>query len=277
MGVDVFVQGANDAEHTTVECLFAEWDDTFSRFRPQSELNRVNECASETVLVSELFARVLRIGLGASRATAGLVDPTLGVALEAAGYDRDFQALAPSPHPTGPTMPGAWRSVRLSGVLLSRPPGLRLDLNGVVKGLAVDEALELIAGPGFVAAGGDIATRGDVVVALPRAGSIRLLAGGLATSGTTWRRWWRGGALQHHLIDPRTGKPACSRWNEVTVAAASCLAADVAAKCAFLLSGDGPDWLDEQGLPGRFVEGAAVVANAAWQRSDRGPELGIAA
>ncbi|MGZ4282447.1 MAG: FAD:protein FMN transferase [Gaiellaceae bacterium] len=74
----------------------------------------------------------------------------------------------------------------------------------------------------------------------------------------------RGGELQHHLIDPRRGRPAVSRWDEVTVAAESCLAADVAAKAAFLLSDDGPGWLDERGLPGRFRAGGELEANDAW-------------
>ena len=168
MGVDVVVQGASDEEHTAVERLFADWDETFSRFRPESELNRVNASELDTVLVSELFARVLRVGLGAARATSGLVDPTVGVAVEAAGYDRDFSVLTPDPRPTTSTMPGRWRTVKVSGVLISRPPGLRFDLNGVVKSLAVDEALDLVRGPGFVAAGGDIATRGDLVAVLPQ-------------------------------------------------------------------------------------------------------------
>ena len=55
---------------------------------------------------------------------------------------------------------------------------------------------------------------------------------------------WRGGELQHHLIDPRTGTPADSPWEQVTVSGDTCLAADVAAKAAFLLGYDGPDWLD---------------------------------
>ncbi len=104
-------------------------------------------------------------------------------------------------------------------------------------------------------------------VGLPGGGSLRLLAGGIATSGTTKRRWRRGGESQHHLIDPRTGRPAASRWDEVTVAAGSCVAADVAAKAAFLLSKDGPDWLDERGLPGRFVVGGEVVPNHAWSEA----------
>src|SRR5919197_104907 len=148
--------------------------------------------------------------------------------------------------------------------VLSRPPGTELDLNGVVKSLAVDSALELISGDGFVAAGGDVAVRGGALIALPAGGEVQLLAGGMATSGSTKRRWLRGGSVQHHLIDPRTGRPAESRWDEVTVAAGSCVAADVAAKAAFLLSDHGPGWLDDRGLAGRFRDGEVFAETRAW-------------
>jgi FAD:protein FMN transferase len=266
MGVDVVVGGAGDSELEAIEQLFRTWNRVFSRFHEESELNRVNRDEAPVLVVSRLFASVLRDALGSAAATNGLVDPTLGRAIEAAGYDRDFDALPSNdPRPPGPTQPGNWRSLRLSGRLLWRPPGTLLDLNGVVKALAVDAALDLISGDGFVAAGGDVATRGATTVGLPRGGSLRLLAGGVATSGTTDRRWLRGGRLQHHLLDPRTGRPAVSRWEEVTVAAGSCLAADVAAKAAFLLGADGPGWLDARGLAGRFVGGSSVVVSDAWR------------
>jgi thiamine biosynthesis lipoprotein len=265
MGVDVLVTGATDEELAPVRRLFDRWDRVFSRFRPDSELNRVNRSASRLVVVSELFAHAVRAALGAAAATDGLVDPTLGRAVEAAGYDTDFSLLEDDDErPLAPTAPGRWRTLRLSGRLLSRPPGTLLDLNGVVKGLAVDASLALLGGDGFVAAGGDVAARGGTVVGLPRGGSVVLRAGGLATSGSTSRRWRRAGSSQHHLIDPRTGRPARSRWTEVSVAAGSCLAADVGAKAAFLLSDDGPAWLDRRGLAGRFLESGGV-ANRRWR------------
>ncbi len=143
---------------------------------------------------------------------------------------------------------------------------MRLDLNGVVKAQTVDDALALIGGPGFVSAGRDLATTLALDVALPGDGVVRTLAGGLATSSRAKRRWLRGGAWQHHLIDPSTGRPSASPWTDVTVSAATCLQADVAAKAAFLLGEDGPDWLDHQGLPGRFVlpSGEALLS-APWR------------
>jgi thiamine biosynthesis lipoprotein len=267
MGTDVVVQGASADELAAVERLFAEWDRVFSRFVRESELNRVNRDPSTVVLLSRPFAFALRAALEAADATDGLVEPTLGAAIEAAGYDRDFPLLADDLRPAGSPVPGRRHAVRLAGRLLSRPPGTALDLNGVVKALAVDSALELIAGDALVSAGGDLAARGGADVGLPGGGALHLVSGGIATSGTTKRRWSRGGELQHHLIDPRTGRPARSRWEEVTVVAESCLAADVAAKAAFLLSEDGPRWLDERGLAGRFHGGDTVFVNRAWSRA----------
>jgi thiamine biosynthesis lipoprotein len=155
--------------------------------------------------------------------------------------------------------------VRLSGRLLTLPPSTQLDLNGVVKAMAVDDGL-VAGGGGWISAGGDLATTGPVDVGLPHGGSVRLERGGLATSGSSKRRWLRGGTVQHHLIDPRSGRPAQSPWEAVTVCGESCLAADTAAKAAFLIGDAGPDWLDARGMAGRFVAlDGSIVVNASWR------------
>jgi thiamine biosynthesis lipoprotein len=230
MGCEIVVAGAEPA---IVAGVFARWDETFSRFRPHSELSRVNASRAAMLRISPLFARTLSCALEVARDTGGLVDPTLGAA---------------------PGLDG----VRLDGLLLLRPPGLLLDLNGVVKALAVDEAVATLPGDGFVSAGGDLAVHGPVDVGLPGGDAVRVVRGGLATSGVVSRG--------RHLIDPRAGRPSTSPWAQVTVSGATCLAADVAAKAAFLLGQDGPGWLDERGMAGRFVaHGGEVVLNGAWQ------------
>ena len=205
---------------------------TFSLFRSQSELCRVNAAQAEVQVVSPLFAATLETALAAAADTDGLVDPTLG-------------------------SPG---EVRLMRRFLRRPPGLALDLNGIVKALAVDESAALITAEGFVSAGGDIAVRGPVDVALPGGGAVRVTVGGLATSGISSRG--------RHLIDPLTGHPSESPWEQVTASGATCLAADVAAKAAFLLGERGPGWLDERGIGGRFVSlRGEIVENGCWSRA----------
>jgi FAD:protein FMN transferase len=266
MGCDVVVAGADGDELAAIRRLFEEHDRTFSRFRPGSELCAVNAVAGTPTLVSPRFAAMLACALAVARRTDGLVDPTVGASLPALGYDRDFAALRDDPAPAGAVMPApGWRRVELSGRLLHIPTGCALDLNGVVKSAAVDAAAGLLAGDGYVSAGGDLAVRGPVDVALPAGGAVRVLQGGIATAGTTRRRWRRGGHEHHHLIDPRTGLPARSPWCEVTASGASCLDADVAARAALIRGPGGPAWLDALGVAGRFVDrDGGVHANATW-------------
>lgn len=227
MGCDVVVAGGDPG---TVAQVLERWEAAFSLFRPESELSRVNRSSARVVAVSSLFARAVEVALDMAAATDGLVDPTLC---------------------------GRWPEIVVSGRLLSRPPGLALDLNGVVKALAVDEAAATLDGPGFVSVGGDLAVRGPVDVALPANGAIRVVSGGLATSGTATR-----GA---HLVDTATGEASDSPWEQVTASGATCLDADVAAKAGFLLGEAGPDWLDARGIPGRFVGVAGeIVENRRW-------------
>lgn len=271
MGCEIVVGGATAGERRAIERLFAALERSLSRFLPESDLERLNRSDTAAMIVSPLLASALEDALLAARATDGLVDPTVAPALEAAGYDRTFPEIG-TPTPREPVPAGRWREVRLSNFLVRRPVGLRLDLNGVVKGRAVDDALALIEGDGFVSAGGDLATRGELVVALPGSETVTLRSGALATSGAVSRCWsLEDGRRAHHLIDPATGTPADARWECVTVCASTCLAADVAAKAAFLLGDDGPAWLEHHNLPGRFVAGAEVVRAGGWPEMTRTP------
>jgi FAD:protein FMN transferase len=267
MGCEIVVGGATRPETAAIERLFAALEAALSRFRPDSDLERLNRSEAGALIVSPLLATALEDALEAAAATDGLVDPTIAAALDAAGYDRTFSEIEPGP-PGEPVPAGRWREIRLAGSLVRRPVGLRLDLNGVVKGRAVDDALALIEGGGFVSAGGDLATRGELVVALPGGGTVTLRSGALATSGVTTKGWERDdGRRAHHLIEPATGAPADVRWECVTACAATCLAADVAAKTAFLLGDDGPAWLEHHGLQGRFVSSAEVILAGGWPES----------
>jgi thiamine biosynthesis lipoprotein len=271
MGTEIVVGATGAIPIHAVEAFFRERERTFSRFLADSELNRVNAYAGRIVEVSEAFSSALALALRLAEQTEGLVDPTIGAALEAAGYSRDFDLLSPDPDQAGEPQPGAWPSVLLFGRRVFAPASVRLDLNGVVKALTVDDALGLLRSDGFVSAGGDLAVRGELTVSLPDGDSVLLRRGALATSGTAKRRWLRAGMVQHHLIDPRIGRPSNSLWEQVTACGASCVAADAAAKAGFLLAEQGPDWLDSRGIPARFFRpDGAATANDTWRRSMQG-------
>ncbi len=175
-----------------VRALFEERDRRFSRFLQTSELNRVNAAPLGLMLVSEDFASMLSLAFDAASATGGRVTPAVGGAITAAGYDRDFAELPLDGDAVEPVAVQPLESIRLRGRMLLRSAPILLDLNGVVKGRTVDDALALV-GPGWICAGGDIATTVPLDVGLPGGDSVRLTGGGLATSSVARRTWVRGG------------------------------------------------------------------------------------
>ncbi|HEX2045199.1 MAG TPA: FAD:protein FMN transferase [Gaiellaceae bacterium] len=224
---------------------FERLEALLSRFRPDSELSRLN-AQGELDAGDELLA-VVRLALAARERTGGRFDPTVHDALVAAGYDRSFELLEDAgssrpPGGRGPARCGGRVAVRGRRLVLG--PGARLDLGGIGKGYAVDRVAARLAPVGacLVNAGGDLAVAGapdggvwPVAVELPQ-GSLTLgLAGGaLATSGSDRRRWRAEGEERHHLVDPRAGRPSRSDLRTVTVAAATAVEAEVWAKALFL-------------------------------------------
>jgi thiamine biosynthesis lipoprotein len=147
--------------------LFEDWERRLSRFRPDSELARLNAHPGRPVPVGELLYRVLEAALRAARATGGVYDPTMAHQLARLGYDRSFErvpASSPRRAPAGPG--GGWREVRMDPAarLVTLPPGVGVDLGGIAKGMAVDAAVERLSaaglGPVMVNAGGDLRVQG---------------------------------------------------------------------------------------------------------------------
>jgi thiamine biosynthesis lipoprotein len=262
----------------------AEVDAACSRFRADSEICALN--GGRTAKLSPLLAEAIEVALRAARLTEGDVDPTVGAAMSAIGYDRDFEQIPAEGPPlavTVRTVPG-WREVHLDGQSLTMPAGVRLDLGATAKAWAADRSAARIAartGCGvLVSLGGDIAVAGpapdggwrirvqDVTGAPedPPAGPYALIAirdGGLATSSTAARRWQRGGDVLHHILDPRTGLPAEPVWRTVSVAARSCADANAASTAAVIRGHRALGWLAQLGLPARLVDATGVVFTVA--------------
>jgi FAD:protein FMN transferase len=268
-------------------------DAACSRFRSDSELCRVNRARGRPVQVSPLFADALAVALTAAALTDGDVDPSCGQCLVSLGYDRDFaqarQQTGPLRQPPKPA--GGWRRVSLDlGKLEVRvPAGVLLDLGATAKALAADRAAAVIhtavGGGILVNLGGDIRVAGDppdegwrVGIADEAAFDASIEArqvvlvrdGGLATSSPLGRTWHRDGAELHYIIDPSTGYPASSCWRTVSVAAASCVDANIASTAAILRGKQAIAWLDELGLPARLVRHDGSTVTAAGWPADQG-------
>ena len=268
-----------------------EFDRACSRFRSDSELSAVNAAAGSAVQVGSVLLDAVAAALRAARLTGGDVDPTVGEALIALGYDRDFASIPPgvevaSPDPRPIAAIPGWRAVAVdverSTVRVA--PGVRLDLGATAKALAADRAAAVAyteAGCGvLVSFSGDLAIAGPApedgwrvrVTDDHRAGVdapgqwISLHSGGLATSSTFVRRWrTTSGEEAHHLLDPSTGRPVDSAWRTASVAARSCLDANIASTAAIVRGVEAADWLERLGLPSRLVGVDGTVRHlAGW-------------
>jgi thiamine biosynthesis lipoprotein len=276
-----------------VDCELIALDHQASRFREDSELSKLNESNGELFFLSDGFAEAIAMAWAAAHWTNGLVDPTIGGALVSWGYDRDFAALTPQGQlSTLPSPAPGFRSMNLDGRLLRRTPGIVLDLGATAKGLGSDRAVQSAiraighAGGVLVSLGGDVAIAGQtptggwpILVAEDPANvdisstqEVRLLRGALATSSVTCRRWSLAGRELHHIIDPRTGAPAQSKWRTATVAAPSCVTAN-AASTALIVGGDeAQEWLLMTGLAARLVGyDGSVRLLGLWPSQDGGP------
>jgi len=254
-----------------VRTLFSEWEQTLSRFLPESELSQLNQQAGTPVAVSDLLYTVLATALTAAQDTEGLYDPALLDQLVQLGYDRTFDALpVVGFDPVIPGEPGGrWRGIKVDPIRrqVTLPAGIKLDFGGIAKGMAVDAALERLQQSGIRSAlvngGGDLAVLGlppaeeQWQISVPgreQFWKIPLRHGAVATSGIARRHWMQGQTLRHHLLDPRTGLPAQSDLWSVTVVTDRCEQAEVAAKVACILgSKSGADFLRRHRIAGLLI------------------------
>jgi len=276
MGTDVTVlvldapPGAGALAADAIERLEGKW----SRFRPTSELCALNAGAGVPVIVSTETFSLVELAVHAWRSTAGLYDPTVLPGVVAAGYDRDFDAVAAEgPGPSGDPAPApGCAAIELDARLhaITLPSGVALDLGGIGKGYAADlVARELVDGGSrgvLVNLGGDLRALGaapephgwivavDDPLQTDATGMLALTEGAVATSTRLRRVWQRDGRWLHHLIDPRTGLPATSGLASVTVVTGDAWRAEVLAKAAFIAGPvDGGGLITESGATGLLV------------------------
>lgn len=256
--------------------MLAEIDRTCSRFRPDSDLVYANARAGQWTDVDPLLAAAVSVGVDAARETDGLVDPCLGRPLVEIGYDEDLAVVLARgdvrPVPAPSARPGAWEEIRVDPAgAIYVPPDVELDLGATAKAWASDllalSLVDALGGDALVSLGGDIRIAGSgtrpwpVVVTERPEGTgddvapenVTLDDGGLATSSTLARRWTAGGVAQHHVLDPRTGRPVAPHWRTVSATGPTCVAANVATTAAVVLGPDAEAWLSARSVDARLV------------------------
>jgi thiamine biosynthesis lipoprotein len=286
MGCEIVVvlPALQSAAVEVVQALFARWEQQLSRFRADSELTCLNALAGRPVRTGPLLRAVLRRALSAAELTDGVFDPTMGGDIAALGYARGFGEL---PVVVDRTLPpragGGWRDIRIGADgTISLPRGVAIDVGGIAKGMSVDASLAALRARGvdsaLISAGGDLAVTGSLPgrrpwpVAVEGGEAVALSRGALATSSVERRRWRTAVGEHHHLLDPRTRRPADGGLVRVTAHAATCEAAEVAAKTALILGPDaGPRFLERSRVAALVATGAGARPVGAWPL----PEYGV--
>ncbi len=271
-----------DSALRTAERFFHETEARLSRFRAHSELTQLNQSAGRPFRASQMLFDLVRSALAWRESTGGIFDPTVLGSLVAWGYDRNFAdvlasqfedeaGMAADAGNGAPALTGA--PLTAAGAIhldeaasrITLPPEVGLDLGGIAKGWAIQQAAYRLAlwGPCLVDAGGDIACLGEpptgpwlVTVADPSAPErdlavLNLKSQAVATSSRAYRHWMHGGEPAHHLIDPRTGAPASTNILSATVVGKALPDVEIHAKTALILGEeDGLAYLNR--LPGIY-------------------------
>jgi thiamine biosynthesis lipoprotein len=277
------IHGGDPALLDIAEARLRELESLWSRFRDDSDITRANVAAGMSTVVHEDTLAVVSRALDAWKQTAGRFDITMLPALVHAGYTHSTVD-----HSAAPAVPGSrvgmsgWIHVDYAASTLTVPAGAAIDLGGIGKGFAADivaeETIEAGATGVIVNVGGDLrvlGTPGDdtswyLGVEDPHhvpdhLAFLRMVDGGVATSGTTIRHWTTpDGRSAHHLIDPRSGLPSTTRLLTATVIAADAATAEAFATAAMMLPGaEAIALLDEVHLAGLAVDADGTVFRTA--------------
>jgi thiamine biosynthesis lipoprotein len=254
----------------------AAFDRSVNRFHPDSEIVRINNAPAVIHELSDTFALVLDAALTTAALTDGLVTPTVLAALEAQGYDRDYDERRATPADTHEpvAVPGLDAlDYDREAHTLRLAPGCRLDFGASAKALAADLVADALEGRGVcVEIGGDVAVRAradgapwavgvsDTLSVSSQTPRIGLRTGGVATSSRAVRTWTTStGTPRHHIIDPRTGTCADGPVVTASVTASSAVIANAFATAALLWGDDAAYRIAQAGWSGRLVTTTGVV------------------
>ena len=302
MGTDVTVIVVGSDSHATAALQrLNQLESRWSRFLPDSEVSLLNSAAGQPITVSDDTVTLMLRSRDVWRISAGFVDCTELAAVVDAGYDRPFDQIPwerpRELHVTRPLNLNGPDDIIFDGSSVTLPPGTGFDPGGIGKGLAADivsgEVMAAGADGVCINLGGDIRVRGTgpagagwtIAIEHPHRSEpltrIGLSDGAVASSTTLRRRWMIGGELRHHLIDPRTGRPATSGFNYVSAIASEGWRAEALAKAVLIRGGPHPfDLVDGTGVEALAVsDDGNVSSTAGFARFTDGvqpvPALGV--
>lgn len=251
MGCDVEILAVDADDHAVTRARRAidDLERRWSRFRSDSEIAQINAHAGRPVTVSPATETLVAKAVAAWRRSGGRFDPTVLPALEAAGYDRSFEALDGAIQRSRPS-PGCARvKGDIARSVVALPADVRIDAGSIASGWPPTSSRRCSCRSTPQARSS--ASAATCACSAPHP-TVR--PGGSASSTLTnttsapsrcglvaWRRPADCGAAgtpkglaRHHIIDPRTGRPATAPFVAATAVAGSACDAEVLATTVML-------------------------------------------
>ncbi|MFO7881725.1 MAG: FAD:protein FMN transferase [Kosmotogaceae bacterium] len=262
LGTYVTINIASE-EHSSVELAskaFQEIARIDSKFGKNREnMKTINVSQEDWVSVDEETFAIIKACIEISKNTDGAFDPTVYTLVELWGFTSG--ASTPSV-PTDTDIEETMQRVNYRNIVINKENGKikllndsKIDLSGIAKGYAVDRAIKIIKdldldATGYIDAGGDIGIIGPkygerpwiIGIRHPRSDKaddaieyLKMYEGAVATSGDYERYFIENGIRYHHLINPKTGRPARNGTISATVINMSAMLADAYATAAFIM------------------------------------------
>jgi thiamine biosynthesis lipoprotein len=253
--ITIYGPGARGAFQTAFRRV-EEIHNAMSLQEPESELNSINNAATgEWTTVSADTARVLEEAVRISEETSGAFDFTVGALVRLWDIQEQRPASLPNPEAIRLAASGVdYRAVTVDGDRVQKTArGIVLDLGGIAKGYAADQAAEALRQSGVRTAlldfGGNILLIGSKPDGSPwrvgvqnpldgrgrSIGILELEESSVVTSGVYERFFLIDDVRYHHILDPETGYPARTGLLSVTVVADSSMIADALSTAVFVL------------------------------------------
>ena len=230
--------------HTLAECMTA--------YEPESELVRLN-AATQPTRVSTDLERVLQQALDLFDQTDGRFDPTTGPLIELWRECRSEQRIPTDQEIQTTLQHVGGQHVSLVGGIVTQAHGVKLNLGGIGKGFALDQAAQILrsenaenwmlhGGRSSILASGNHNNRdgwpvgiGNPIFTNQRLGVLFVKNQALGTSGSNIQYFRHGGQRYGHILNPKTGWPA-RQVASVTILAPTAAEAD-ALSTAFFVGG----------------------------------------
>jgi thiamine biosynthesis lipoprotein len=226
-------------------------DGLLSKYRPESEVSRLNE-SGELKVSAETFY-VIKKALEFWRESGGAFDITIGPLMDLWGFTTQEYNI-PEPQRIAEVLKGIGSDKiylnETDNVINFLNSGMKIDLGGIAKGYAIDCAVKKLKeakiSTCLINAGGNVYGLGEkfgqfwkIAIQDPRQpGTIQpfgLKNQCVATSGDYEQSFFSEGKRYSHIMNPRTGSPADAGLSSVTVIAPDCLTADSLSTAIFVL------------------------------------------